>query len=152
MKRGDEQMNGQRAIFLMIVMVLVTPLLISCEPPGSTGVPATVIVTAPSLEIEDAWVELWDDKGFKDRKLTIRYPKYHKNLKMVSSDDGKEGFNDKASAVRWEIPKGWQAVLYDDADFKDRRHVLIGTGRLEENPDLGSFSDKTSSIRWERTQ
>lgn len=100
--------------------------------------------------IAEAWVELYDDKAYGDRKLTIRYPATIEDMKDATSDDGKAGFNDKASSAKWQIPAGWQAVLFDDTNHKDSRCELIGTGGVEANPDLGSFSDKCSSIRWEQ--
>ena len=105
---------------------------------------------ADITNISEAWVELYDDKAFADRKLTIRHPNNVANMKDATSDDGKEGFNDKASSAKWQIPTGWQAVLFDDADFKDSRLELVGTGRVEVNPDFGSFSDKCTSLRWEQ--
>ncbi len=104
----------------------------------------------PITRIEDAWIELYDDKGFKDRRVIINYPTKYKHLRNVRSEDGKKGFNDKTSSVRWQIPFGWMLVLYDDRDWKDNAFDLIGTGNVEEIPDLGTFSDKTSSVRWER--
>jgi hypothetical protein len=105
---------------------------------------------AEITNITEAWLELYDDKAFADRRLTIRYPNEVANMKDVTSDDGKEGFNDKASSAKWQIPTGWQAVLFDDTNFKDGRFILVGTGRVEENPDFGAFSDKCSSLRWEQ--
>ncbi len=104
-------------------------------------------------DISQAWVELYDDKGFKDRRLTIRYlehPAGVPDFKKIKSDDGKKGFGDKASAAKWQIPPGWQAVIHDDQNFKDSRLELVGTGRVHEMADFGSFSDKGSSMRWER--
>lgn len=41
-------------------------------------------------------------------------------------------------------------MLFDDKDYKDASYDLKGMGKVVEIPDLGSFSDKTSSLRWER--
>jgi hypothetical protein len=101
--------------------------------------------------IADAWVKLYDDKSFKDRCLTVKGATDIANMDDVSSDDGKNGFGDKASSVRYMIPVGWKAILFDDANFRDSEYVLNGTGKVEEIPDLGSFGDKTSSLRWEET-
>lgn len=112
----------------------------------------TVGQTTPEVieNISDAWVRLYDDKGFKDRVLTIKGGTEHSDLKKVKSDNGQMGYNDKASAVRFQIPKGWKLVLFDDKNHKDSTYELKGTGKVVEIPDLGSFSDKTSSVRWER--
>jgi hypothetical protein len=39
---------------------------------------------------------------------------------------------------------------FDDENYKDSTFGLRGTGRVQEVPDLGSFSDKMSSMRWEQ--
>ena len=101
-------------------------------------------------DISDAWVRLFVDKAYRDRCLTITGGQSPTNLKKVRSDNGEKGFNDKASSVRFQIPKGWKLVLFDDRNHKDSPFELKGTGKVVEIPDLGSFSDKTSSARWER--
>ncbi|MFP2923962.1 hypothetical protein ACLESO_01845 [Pyxidicoccus sp. 3LG] len=104
--------------------------------------------SSSAITIEEAWVELYDDTGFADRRLTIRYPTEHTNYGNVFSDNGQKGFNDKASSVRYHIPAGYRMVLYDDSGYQDSQYYLIGTGNIEEISSLGSFSDKTSSSRW----
>lgn len=106
--------------------------------------------TPPITNPSDGWVKLYDDKSFKDRVLTIEVGDDAANLNNVTSDNGKHGFGDKTSSVRYKIPVGWKLVLFDDHDYKDSTYELRGTGYLVEVPDLGSFSDKTSSYRWER--
>lgn len=104
--------------------------------------------------IGDAWIKLYDDKSFQDRSLTLKYtdhPNGYSDLGALKSDNGKSGFNDKASSVRWKIPRGWKAVLYDDKEFKDSRFELRGNGDVQEIADMGSYSDKASSFNWEET-
>ncbi|NQU39647.1 MAG: hypothetical protein HQ523_06820 [Lentisphaerae bacterium] len=67
-------------------------------------------------ELRDAWVRLYDDKSFKDRVLTVRGGVNIQNMSDASPDDGTKGFNDKASSVKFQIPQGWKAVLFDDAN------------------------------------
>ncbi len=109
------------------------------------------VITNP----RDAFVELYDDNNFSDRRLTIRYNQNISNLESTISDNGQRGFNDKTSSVRFQIPRGYKLVLYDDKGYSDRKLELIGTGRLEDkeyrNLDSKNFGDKTSSLRWERT-
>ncbi|NJR60706.1 MAG: hypothetical protein HC769_18880 [Cyanobacteria bacterium CRU_2_1] len=114
--------------------------------PQCNLVPTPPVVT----DVNQAWVQLFDDKGFIDRCLTVPYGVFHRDFHSVRSDDGKKGFNDKTSSLRYQIPVGWQAVLYDDNGWRDSPYYLIGTGRVEEIPDLGSYSDKASSIAWQR--
>ena len=103
-------------------------------------------------DINHAWVVLYDDKGFKDRQLRLEYAKDPAGVPSVKQRwaDGKKGFNDKASSAKWQIPVGWEAVLFDDENYKDSTFGLRGNGRVQEVPDLGSFSDKMSSMRWEQ--
>ena len=101
------------------------------------------------MDINDAYVKLYDDKNFEDRCLTIKYPTNISNMHDVSSDDGKEGFNDKVSSVKFWIPVGHKFTLYDDHDYKDSPYPLNGTGQVVEIPDLGSFNDKCSSGKWD---
>lgn len=100
-------------------------------------------------KLEDAWVKLYDDKAFRDRVLTVKGGKNIRNLGTAKSDNGKRGFNDKTSSVKHRIPEGHEVVLFDDKNYKDNTFVLRGTGKIVEISDLGSFSDKTSSLRWD---
>ncbi len=106
--------------------------------------------TDPITDPKDAWVKLFDDKNFQDNVLTIKYPTDIPNMKEVTWDgsDKKGKPNDRASSVRYKIPRGWSIVLSDDTDYKDNTVTLTGTGEVEENGDLGTFSDKCSSARW----
>lgn len=96
---------------------------------------------------ESGWVKLYDDKGFTDRRLTVRFGRDIGNMHNVSSDDGKSGFNDKASAAQYSVPDGWEAVLYENDHYTKRGYSLRGKGSV---PDLGYFSDKCSALRWEK--
>lgn len=95
------------------------------------------------------YVRLYDDAGFTDRILTVRFGRDIGNMHYVSSDDGKSGFNDKASSVKYSVPAGYQAVLYENNNYAKRGYVLKGTGSMA---DLGYFGDKCSSLRWEKAQ
>ena len=103
-------------------------------------------INAPS----DAWVRLYDDKSFKDNVLTVRFPEDHRDLHALKWDSGERHPGDRISSVKWQIPKGWAIVLFDDKGFKDSFVTLVGTGKVRELSDLGSFNDKCSSVRWER--
>lgn len=93
------------------------------------------------------FVKLYDDKGYTDRSLTVGYKQDIQDMHRIHSDDGKLGFNDKASSVKFRIPSGWQVCLYEDKYFANRRYCIKGTG---EEKDVGYFNDKTSSLKWER--
>ena len=111
-------------------------------PPPVTGENVT--------DLKDAWVELYTETGFRGRTFTVKYPKIEPNFGSILSDDGSGDFSNQAKSVKWQAPVGWQAVLYDDDGFRGEKFPLIGTGKVESNPDLGRFSGKSQSLRWER--
>ncbi|HEX5037927.1 MAG TPA: hypothetical protein VFX30_12280 [bacterium] len=115
------------------------------EVPAKT--PAATTPSAPPAAKQSGYVRLYDDAGFTDRSLTIRFGRDIGNMHYISSDDGKSGFNDKASSVKYSVPAGWQAVLYENDNYSKRGYALKGSGSI---PDLGYFGDKCSSVRWER--
>lgn len=131
-----------RRLNVLLVMVLALFVRHTVAQPANTSGSIT--------DIKDAWMQLWDDKSFSDRRLTIQHPREEADLNKVQTDNGQIGFSDKASSGKWQIPTGWMLVLHDDKNFKDTRLELIGTGKVEQNADFGSFSDKCSSFTWER--
>ncbi len=111
-------------------------------------------------KIEDAVIELYDDKDFKDRSLKIRGTHNatieHYNKILVEG----ESFNDKVSSVRFQLPKDVIYELWEHDGFKGKKALLKGTGKMEAIRDLdkaknnafckipANFSDKTSSSRF----
>lgn len=95
-------------------------------------------------DIQQAFVELYDDSDFSDRGLTIDYP--DRNLEDYSNFKRIEGFNDKTSAVRYCIPPGHFFRLYDDTGFRDNYRDFYGSGSVILNQ--SGFSDKASSGRF----
>lgn len=98
-----------------------------------------------------AWVRLFDDANFSGRQLTVAYPTEQVSLKASRLDSGAGDLNDRVSSARWSIPEGCRLVLFEDENFRGARFQLVGSGRTEQNSNLGSFSDKASSARWERS-
>jgi hypothetical protein len=106
-------------------------------------------VLAKSLSAGDAgFVQFFDDKDFKGTALTVKLGTDVPDMAKVATDDGKNGFNDRASSAKYQVPAGWQAVIYDDANFQKRIYVLMGNGEMR---DLSKAADKCSSLRWEST-
>jgi hypothetical protein len=95
-------------------------------------------------DINRAFVELYDDSNFSDRGLMIDYPDYGKE--SYSNFSYIEGFNDKTSAVRYCLPYGWRARLYEHANIGGGYRELNGRGSV--NLNNVSFGDKTSSMRF----
>ena len=113
--------------------------------PSATSAAPSAPEAKPSRS--SGYVRLYDDAGFTDRILTVSFGRDIGNMHYVKSDDGKDGFNDKASSVKYSVPAGWQAVLYENNNYAKRGYALKGSGSI---PDLGYFGDKCSSIRWEK--
>ncbi len=108
-------------------------------------------VTGDNIKnVNEAWVELYSDKDFKGRTLTIKYPKFYSDLSAVPADDGTKDFGAVAQSAKWQIPAGWEAILYSKDNYGGDKFPLFGTGKVESNNDLGAFAKEADSIRWER--
>ncbi len=95
-------------------------------------------------DIQKAFVELYDDSNFSDRGLMIDYADAGKeNYANFSSI---EGFNDKASSIRYCIPSGWRFRLYEHSSYGGGYRELRGTGSV--NLNNVAFGDKGSSGRF----
>ncbi len=110
--------------------------------------------------LRDSLIEIYDDKDFKDRCLRIRGGQSSTIINYtLTSVDGKQ-FDEKASSIRFQLPKGKVYELYEDAGFEGKKIVLTGTGKLQEIRDLdqprfnqfckvpAKFSAKVSSSRF----
>jgi hypothetical protein len=95
-------------------------------------------------DINRAFVEFYDDSNFSDRGLMVDYPDYGKE--QYSNFSYVEGFTDKTSAVRYCLPYGWRARIYEHSNFGGSYRELSGRGSL--NLNNVSFGDKTSSMRF----
>ena len=127
-----------------LLLVLVTAACSSNRSPAA-GAPRA------SDPCSGAQAQLWDDANFGGRRLTVEYPGEHASLERASADGGAQGLNDRISSAKWNIPVGCKLVLYEDVDFRGNRFALVGSGRLEQNANLGAFGDRASSLRWERS-
>merc|ERR1712141_493016 len=103
------------------------------------------------MGIKDAWVEIFDDTGFSDRRLRIDQNSPTSSIKNYKDIyvDGGSGFGDKASAVRWQIPTTHCYKLYQHDSYGGKSYLLRGTGHVEEIRSLHSenFGDEVSSSR-----
>lgn len=101
-------------------------------------------------QLSQAWVKLFDDNTFKDRRLTLNGSlagiSNYKNLTV----EGQRGFGDKVSSARYMIPAGYVYRLYEHDSYKGKTLDLVGTGRIEEIADFRSagFNDKVSSSKF----
>jgi len=109
---------------------------------------------ASCSNVNDAWVELYDDTGYADRSVMIDYR--DRGLRNYTNYDLVEGFEDKASAARWCLPRGWRYRLFEDKGGCRGTIVdLTGTGRPASDPAFGDrsgavrrFNDAVSCSRW----
>lgn len=92
-------------------------------------------------ELQQAWVQLYDNDHHSGRMLVVSGGTDYANLK-----DAVE-FEDKPTSAKWNIPQGWRCVLYEGSDYKGKAYPLKGVG---ENPNVGDFGGEVSSLRWER--
>ena len=97
-----------------------------------------------------AWVRLFDDANLSGRQLTIAYPTDHPSLRAAALDSGAGDLNDRTTSAQWAIPEGCKLVLYEDENYRGTDFPLVGSGRAAQNPNIGTFSDRASSARWER--
>ncbi len=101
--------------------------------------------------ISHAWVELFDDAGYTDRRLRIvgNSSSSIRNYKHKTVE-GRRGFGDKVSSARWQIPAGYTYRLYEHDRYRGRVLRLQGNGRVQEIRRFSShnFNDKVSSSRY----
>jgi hypothetical protein len=95
--------------------------------------------------------ELYEHRDFEGRRIRIygtgrsHLPNYE-NLKAQD-----KGFAGKLSSVAFQLPKGFDYVLYEKPNFKGKKKILKGTGKPEWISNLGNFSDDTHSSRIEKS-
>jgi hypothetical protein len=114
---------------------------------GQPNVAVGVDGSASTPALAQARVELYDEPNFGGRGLVIDYPDHgkedYRHLSRV------EDYNDEASSVRWRIPKGCEAVLFDDKDYKGARVTLpAAQGGPQADANLKSFNDDTTAVNF----
>jgi len=94
-----------------------------------------------------AFIELYDDTGWNDRSIVVDYQ--DRALLELNNFNNLDGFNDKASSIRWRLPLGVTAFLSEDDNYAGDAFPLVANGTLQSISNLGSvgFGDKTSSLR-----
>ena len=105
--------------------------------------------------LNEAWVELYDDNTFRDRRMVIKGPRYasRPNYKKVRVE-GKKGFGDKVSSARWQIPAGYSYRLYEHDNYRGKYIDLVGDGTIREisNFKRKKFNDEVSSSKYRKTR
>lgn len=99
------------------------------------------------------WIELFEHHGFTGRRLTVsgtgRASAIRDYGRVVA--EGRRGFGDKVSSVRWQLPTGLRYRLYEHDSFRGRSVELQSTGRIREISNLQNlgFGDTISSSRYD---
>ncbi len=129
--------------------------------------PVPTRVTSPLTDINQAWVELFDDVNYGDRSVIIDFSDRHSRDYRNFGGVGRivpvtplesvpdplwriDGFEDKASSIKWLLPAEWQYMLFSDKAFKGRMLPLIGSGSVQNMPTLHAlgWNDIVSSSRF----
>jgi hypothetical protein len=82
-----------------------------------------------AIDINSAWVELYDDSDFTDRGFMIDFPDH--DLENCADYDRLEGFEDKASAVRWLVHPARLALPAVQRQELHRQHQRPGRQRRQ---------------------
>ncbi len=100
---------------------------------------------AAAAQIGDAWVELFEDRHFGGHGLILDYA----DRALAQHDRLDAGrFAGRASAVRWSLPAGWRARLYEHTEPCGGRYLdLRGTGERSDLDAVG-LDDATSCVVW----
>ncbi len=101
-----------------------------------------------SVTENNAWLEMYEKTYFQGRRFAVlntgemTLPNFDK----VNAQG--TGFEDKASSLRFQLPKGSKCILYEHKKFKKKLpYTLIGTDEVVELPDLnGKIGDEILSM------
>ena len=88
--------------------------------------------------IEDAWVELYDDKKYDGRSIILDF--VDRNLRDYNNFDAIEKFDNIPSSVIYSIPVGYRLRLYEHENQGGGFLDLNGTGHSERIVDLESLN------------
>jgi hypothetical protein len=96
---------------------------------------------APALGAGAAgWIELFDDRSFRGRRLTVRTDDTETDIEDYNTSRVQdEGFGDDVASARYQLPPGNVYRLFKNRGFQpqDRETIdLTGTGQVVEIPDI----------------
>lgn len=105
--------------------------------------PVTQAVTCGPSSV---YIELFDDRNLSDRSIIYEYDdRYLENWGDLGEIDG---FNDKASSIRWCAPTGTCIRFHENPDWGGATLTFEGTGKMEVILDLDDYgwNDRISSL------
>lgn len=81
------------------------------------------------------WIQLFDGDDFSGQRIIIdRADEPREDYQDFRKLDGSgDGFNDRASSLRWWAPNGWKVELFDSDNFRTDDSVLrlTSSGRIQ---------------------
>jgi len=92
------------------------------------------------------YIELYDDRNLSDRSIIYEYDdRFLENWGDLGDIDG---FNDKASSIRWCAPIGTCIRFHENPDWGGGTLTFEGTGKMEVVLDLDDYdwNDRISSL------
>ncbi len=99
-------------------------------------------------KLSDAWIELYEHKDYRGKVLSLRGTRSFLKLgdyRQVEVE--REGFNDKISSVRYQLPPGADYRLFEHREFRGPKTLTLkGNGQVRELPDIhDKLGDRVSS-------
>ncbi len=101
---------------------------------------------APGItQLSDGWVDLFDEVGFKGRRLSIygAFDSEITNYGKIRVRD--KSFGDRVSSVRFQLPVGETYRLFTREGFRSETNTapfdLAGTGDVVQHADLDAWED-----------
>jgi hypothetical protein len=123
--------------------------------PGSPAYKPAAIASVDTLEVDEGsseildgrlshgvlarpWVELYDDDNFEGRSVVMHWD--DRALEDYQDLRELDGFNDKASSMRWYAPPGWSVLIYDQDNFgtDEPFKAIPCTGVVQQISDLSA--------------
>lgn len=102
-----------------------------------------------TMGTNDCQLRLFEDANNKGRILTVSCKKDISDLSFAETGDGLGGFDNKTSAIEYNLPDGVIVQLFKHRNFQSPvLFELRGNGKIDS---LDEFkNDQISSIRWSR--
>ncbi len=114
--------------------------------------PVPDFLAAQIVDIENAWIDLYEHDHFRGRCLSLAGRNYadFSNYSRIFVHGAT--FNDQVSSARFQIPAGCSYRLFEHRNFEGRVFDLDGTGTINEIRDFKAldFGDAVSSSRYEK--
>lgn len=98
---------------------------------------------APTTNLPEGTIELFEDRNFKEDMTTIPFVR---GQQMGAMQQLPADATDDISSLRWNLPRGVVVILHENADGTGRQLPIWGMGQYDMVP--WSFNDKVSRWSW----